>query len=451
MTGLFDLTVEQLEKLKSEAPAFWAKMDGDVQEYLNGIIDGEERIEDIQNQISEQLTQTTFDSVFDSFVDTLMDMGSSAKDFSDSFSGYMQRAVLTTMVGNKFTEDLQTWYDAFAQANKDQGGITKEEMEALRKQYDAIAGSALAERDKLAEIFGWTKEDTDSSTDNYEDFIGSMQSSLTSLDVTAKDVSDNIYDYFRQAMINALYEKEYKSKMEELYKTFEGLSKDGLSESDMAQLGSQIDQYIEQMMKGVEDVNSLFADKLKNAEDLQSFVDSVKSAMSSVEATAEDVTDNIFEYIRQQMVDKMFTDSFQPQIEELYKKVQEAMSDGDITGTEKDALRNEAEKLANDITAAKDILSDTLGITESNLKKELEEEFKSFSDGILSSLYDTEVTAETVAKNISDSMRKELIEAMYLEQYEPRIKAIWEKWKEYSEDGLVTDEERTNIKNDIDG
>ena len=450
MTGLFDLTVEQLEKLKSEAPAFWAKMDGDVQEYLNGIIDGEERIEDIQNQISEQLTQTTFDSVFDSFVDTLMDMGSSAKDFSDSFSGYMQRAVLTTMVGNKFTEDLQTWYDAFAQANKDQGGITKEEMEALRKQYDAIAGSALAERDKLAEIFGWTKEDTDSSTDNYEDFIGSMQSSLTSLDVTAKDVSDNIYDYFRQAMINALYEKEYKSKMEELYKTFEGLSKDGLSESDMAQLGSQIDQYIEQMMKGVEDVNSLFADKLKDAEDLQSFVDNVKSAMSSIEATAEDITDNIFEYIRQQMVEKMFADTFQPQIEEFYKRVQKAMSDGDITDAERNTLRSEAEKLANDIVAAKDILSDTLGITESNMKKELEEEFKSFSDGILNSLTNAEVTAEAVAKNISESMRKELIEAMYIEQYEPRIKAIWEKWKEYSEDGLVTDEERANIKNDID-
>ena len=450
MTGLFDLTVEQLEKLKSEAPAFWAKMDGDVQEYLNGIIDGEERIEDIQNQISEQLTQTTFDSVFDSFVDTLMDMGSSAKDFSDSFSGYMQRAVLTTMVGNKFTEDLQTWYDAFAQANKDQGGITKEEMEALRKQYDAIAGSALAERDKLAEIFGWTKEDTDSSTDNYEDFIGSMQSSLTSLDVTAKDVSDNIYDYFRQAMINALYEKEYKSKMEELYKTFEGLSKDGLYESDMAQLGSQIDQYIEQMMKGVEDVNSLFADKLKDAEDLQSFVDNVKSAMSSIEATAEDITDNIFEYIRQQMVEKMFADTFQPQIEEFYKRVQKAMSDGDITDAERNTLRSEAEKLANDIVAAKDILSDTLGITESNMKKELEEEFKSFSDGILNSLTNAEVTAEAVAKNISESMRKELIEAMYIEQYEPRIKAIWEKWKEYSEDGLVTDEERANIKNDID-
>ena len=142
--------------------------------------------------------------------------------------------------------------------------------------------------------------------------------------------------------------------------------------------------------------------------------------------------------------------TFQPQIEEFYKRVQKAMSDGDITDAERNTLRSEAEKLANDIVAAKDILSDTLGITESNMKKELEEEFKSFSDGILNSLTNAEVTAEAVAKNISESMRKELIESMYIEQYEPRIKAIWEKWKEYSEDGLVTDEERANIKNDID-
>lgn len=35
MTGLFDLTTEQLEKLKSEAPTFWAKLDGDVRDYLD--------------------------------------------------------------------------------------------------------------------------------------------------------------------------------------------------------------------------------------------------------------------------------------------------------------------------------------------------------------------------------------------------------------------------------
>lgn len=40
MTGLFDLTTEQLEKLKSEAPTFWAKLDGDVRDYLDKIIEG---------------------------------------------------------------------------------------------------------------------------------------------------------------------------------------------------------------------------------------------------------------------------------------------------------------------------------------------------------------------------------------------------------------------------
>lgn len=59
MTGLFDLTAEQLEKLKEEAPAFWLKLDADVQDYLNKIIEGGERIEEINQQIQEQLTQVS--------------------------------------------------------------------------------------------------------------------------------------------------------------------------------------------------------------------------------------------------------------------------------------------------------------------------------------------------------------------------------------------------------
>lgn len=163
MTGLFDLTVEQLEKLKSDAPTFWADMDDDVREYLDSIIEGEAKIEEVQNQVKERLTQTTFDSVFDSFVDTLMDMDSSAKDFAEDFSEYMQRAILTNMVGEKFSKEIQDWYDSFAEAGKDKEGITKGDMEELRKQYEEIVDAAVAERDKLAEIFGWTGEATQQS------------------------------------------------------------------------------------------------------------------------------------------------------------------------------------------------------------------------------------------------------------------------------------------------
>lgn len=456
-SDFWNLTSEQMAKVALEATDLYTKIknsadDGyrDAAQYMDSYISYYKELEELQNAYYEKLTSTSFDSVKDNFRTSLLEMKDNAEAFAEDFEEMMQNALLEIMMTGVYDKKLQEWYTNFAKSVESDKKLTPEEMEASKQDYLDIVEEAKAEWENYQKMFGWSDSTSDSAKEALESFVSDMQSALTSLDVTAKDVSDNIYDYFRQAMINALYEKEYKSKMEELYKTFEDLSADGLSESDMAQLGSQVDQYIEQMMKGVESVNSIFADKLKDAEDLQSFVDNVKSAMSSIEATAEDVTDNIFEYIRQQMVDKMFADTFQPQIEEFYKKVQEAMFDGDITDAERNALRSEAEKLANDITTAKDILSDTLGITESSLKKELEEEFKSFSDGILNSLYNAEVTAESVAKDIAESMRKELIEAMYIEQYEPRIKAIWEKWKEYSADGLVTDEERANIKTDID-
>ena len=160
MTGLFDLTAEQLDKLKQEAPTFWAKLNGDVREYLDNIIEGEERIQDIQNQVKEQLTQVSFDSVFDSFVDVLMDMDSSAEDFSKNFEQYMQRAILTTMVGDKYKEKLQAWYDSFAKANDDEAGITKEEMDKSQAEWDAIVAEALAERETLKNAMGWTGSST---------------------------------------------------------------------------------------------------------------------------------------------------------------------------------------------------------------------------------------------------------------------------------------------------
>lgn len=444
----------------------FGKLSGENQKYLQEMSDYWKSYQDAVEKVKDYLSDI-FGDLGGTLTDALVDAWANGTDaatayyesVSEMLENLSKQMIYSAVFSDIFEKAQQKMLDVtqntdlsadekFAEYIKLLGSMTDEVMgkqgdfNALLEAYQKMA------KEKGFDIF--SPESADSAKEALESFVSDMQSALTSLDVTAKDVSDNIYDYFRQSMINALYEKEYKSKMEELYKSFEDLSADGLSESDMAQLGSQVDQYIEQMMKGVEDVNSLFADKLKDNEDLQSFVDNVKSAMSSIEATAEDVTDNVFEYIRQQMVEKMFADTFQPQIEEFYKRVQEAMSDGDITDAEKDALRNEAEKLANDIVAAKDILSDTLGITSKNLQKELEEEFKSFSDGILNSLYNAEVTAESVAKDIAESMRKELIEAMYIEQYEPRIKAIWEKWKEYSADGLVTDEERANIRNDID-
>lgn len=163
MTGLFDLSVEQLEKLKSEAPTFWAKLDDDVRNYLDKIIEGSEKLGDIQAQIKEQLTQMSFDSMRDAFYDTLLDMESGAEDFSEDFSGYLQKAILKTSLSKVYDKRLQEWYDKFANYNKE-GGIDTGEYKDLQQEWNDIVKDALEERDSLKDIFGWTSSSSSSQS-----------------------------------------------------------------------------------------------------------------------------------------------------------------------------------------------------------------------------------------------------------------------------------------------
>ncbi len=162
MTGLFDLSVEQLEKLKSEAPTFWAKLDDDVRNYLDKIIEGSEKLGDIQAQIKEQLTQMSFDSMRDAFYDTLLDMESGAEDFSEDFSEYLQKAILKTSLSKIYDKRLQEWYDKFANYNKE-GGIDTGEYKDLQQEWNDIVKDALEERDSLKDIFGWTSSSSSQS------------------------------------------------------------------------------------------------------------------------------------------------------------------------------------------------------------------------------------------------------------------------------------------------
>lgn len=163
MTGLFDLSVEQLEKLKSEAPTFWAKLDDDVRNYLDKIIEGSEKLGDIQAQIKEQLTQMSFDTMRDAFYDTLLDMESGAEDFSEDFSEYLQKAILKTSLSKVYDKRLQEWYDKFANYNKE-GGIDTGEYKDLQQEWNDIVKDALEERDSLKDIFGWTSSSSSSQS-----------------------------------------------------------------------------------------------------------------------------------------------------------------------------------------------------------------------------------------------------------------------------------------------
>lgn len=74
--------------------------------------------------------------------------------------------------------------------------------------------------------------------------------------------------------------------------------------------------------------------------------------------------------------------------------------------------------------------------------------FESFSDDILESLYDVEKGAEDIA----EYMRKALIKAMYVKQYEPEMRKWYEMWAEATGDREIDPEEQIaldNLKNSI--
>ena len=199
MTGLFDLTTEQLEKLKSEAPTFGAKLDGDVRDYLDKIIEGEERIEEIHNQINEQLTQTTFDGVYSNFIDTLMDMKASSKDAAEDVSEYFMQAMLSEQIGTLYQDKLKKWYEKFAKGMED-GSLTESERNALNSEYMGYIEEAMKLRDELAAATGYDKISQESTsqlstsrgfgTEMTHEDAGELSGRFTALQIAGEEIKN---------------------------------------------------------------------------------------------------------------------------------------------------------------------------------------------------------------------------------------------------------------------
>lgn len=160
LTGLFSLTGEQLSKLQEDAPTFWAKLDDDVKGYLQDIIDCNEEIENMKEQLKETMTGVSFDSFYDNFVSTLSNMDKDSKDFADDFENYLKNAILSNLVANKYRSKIEELYNDWANKSDSNGDgifdLTSSEADELRRAQQELAEEMIAERDAMAEVFGWT-------------------------------------------------------------------------------------------------------------------------------------------------------------------------------------------------------------------------------------------------------------------------------------------------------
>lgn len=107
-------------------------------------------------------------------------------------------------------------------------------------------------------------------------------------------------------------------------------------------------------------------------------------------------------------------------------------------------LDSEAQGYIRQIVEAENNIKET---TEREMENATGISFESFSNDILESLYDVEKGAEDISDDIADYMRKALIKAMYVKQYEPMIRELYELWAKAMEDGVIDEEEQIALDN----
>lgn len=153
MTNLFNLPVEQLEKLMSEAPLFIAQLDSEAQEYIKQIIEAENNIKSTAEREMENATGISFESFSDDILESLYDVEKGAEDIADDIADYMRKALIKAMYVKQYEPEMRKWYEMWAEATGD-GEIDPEEQSALDNLKNSIIQGAEAGAAAINAQFG---------------------------------------------------------------------------------------------------------------------------------------------------------------------------------------------------------------------------------------------------------------------------------------------------------
>ena len=233
MTGLFDLTIEQIMTLKEQAPLFFAKLDSDTQDYLNDLVGVKDAQDELLKTLNEGITGVDFDSVGDDFQDMLTDMDSDAKtmlqNLSKSFSEMMRKSLIQQMYKAQYKDQLQKWYNMWADAMKDgsDGGttITDKEQEALDSLKNSIIQGATDAAQKINEQFKTADDVMDESS--LEGAVASLSEETGSKIAGAMNATNiNLADLTEVARNQLIYQAQTAHNTELIHQEMVGLRND---------------------------------------------------------------------------------------------------------------------------------------------------------------------------------------------------------------------------------
>lgn len=163
---LLNLTKDEILLIQQKMPEFYANLFDETKDYLQLIVDTEDKTKELGEALQEALTGISFDSLKDSLDNLVQDVNTTFEDIGDSFEDHMRKAVMNFVKSSYLTKALQDWYNKFAEyaqsgTTDDNFGLTPEEIAQLRKMYEDAYNKAQGMYDSALDAMGVSKENAD--------------------------------------------------------------------------------------------------------------------------------------------------------------------------------------------------------------------------------------------------------------------------------------------------
>lgn len=275
MTGLFDLTDEQLLKLQSDAGIFWSQLDSDTQKFADQIANGVGKVAEVLEQQIADTTLIDYDSLRSDFQDLISDMDADSADFADNFEDYMRNAILNSMLKEEYMDRLIAWREKLYNAMDD--GVTEDEYNDLKKEGQKISDEMKAKRDAMAEMYGWTT-DEDSEREASKKGFASM----------SQDSADELNGRF--TMANVLI-ADIKTELQSHTLIFQGIIS---GVGDIKTISASINENV----KIIKDNMNTIVGHLSNIDTNTARLEGIEKDMKSMKAGIEKINDKGIKLVR---------------------------------------------------------------------------------------------------------------------------------------------------------
>lgn len=189
--ALLGASADQLRNVRDNMWTFWAGLDAEFRNALEQIIACDDQIDDLGDKMNEVMTGVDFSSFQNSFVDMLNDLDSTSQDFADNFEKYLQNAVFSSLIANKYKSKIEALYKDWTE--KADGGLTTDEVNKLRQDYQNIINDMLAEREQIMNSFGWESSSSGSSQSPSSGALTTMsQDSISTFEAIGRNMQTHL-------------------------------------------------------------------------------------------------------------------------------------------------------------------------------------------------------------------------------------------------------------------